>query len=92
MTTALVSWALGQNLKPTAKLLLVTGCHMAAQHENGAHFFDPTIDELAARCGVTRMTVFATIRKLEKAGLLRVERFPGDRNVYLPQMGAGAKQ
>lgn len=83
MNARLIEWAMERDLKPSAKLFLLTLCYRAVDREGCEPWFDPKIDEMAKWCGVTRMTVFVTIRTLEKAGLIRVQRYPGERNVYV---------
>jgi hypothetical protein len=74
MSTILIHRALNQKLPPTAKLLLVVLAQMADFQDR----CNPTMDYLAARCGICRMTVYYAVMHLEEADLLEVTRIPGN--------------
>jgi GTP-sensing pleiotropic transcriptional regulator CodY len=65
-------------LQPTPKLLLLALADIADQYDT----CEPKVDYLVERVGVTRMTIFVSIKSLEDGGLLRVLRRPGHASVY----------
>ena len=79
MSIDATKWAWKQKCKPMEKLILVLLC----DHLNGhTARLNPGTKKLCEESGMTRQGVFNQIEKLEKSGLLFVERSSGSVNNY----------
>lgn len=78
MSLLLTSVAWKQDLKPSAKLVLLFLAGCAGDDD----FCSPSIDAIAKAVGVTTMTVHTALNALEKAGLIERENRPAAANLY----------
>lgn len=74
-------WSL--DLQPTPKLTL----HALSEEADAGGTCSVKADYLVSRVGVTRMTIFVTLKALEGAGLLTRTRRPGSATTYTLHVG-----
>ncbi|WP_018435330.1 helix-turn-helix domain-containing protein [Paraburkholderia atlantica] len=84
MSAPHVAAALREHLPPTAKLLLVALANIV---DPSTDTCCPTADAMADVCGVTRLTILQTIKKLEAANLVLVKRRSGYPSSYRLLLG-----
>lgn len=73
------SWAWDQPVTGMHKLVLLAIADYAGRENNSAW---PSLDTLAKRCGISRMTAVRAIRELEEKDLVKLERRANRTNVY----------
>lgn len=78
MSLDATSWAWKQQITPTQKLVLLS----MADRANEEHRCWPSTARLEADTGLDRKTIYRCIAAMEEAGLLRVYKRSGLRNVY----------
>ncbi|MCB1773859.1 MAG: helix-turn-helix domain-containing protein [Gammaproteobacteria bacterium] len=76
MSNEALTWAWGQRLKPTTKLVLIC----LADHANEAGKCWPSLTRIQQRTGCARSTVAAGLADLEAEGFIVRERSPGGRH------------
>lgn len=71
------------DLQPTPKLTLLA----LSEEADAGGMCSVKADYLVSRVGVTRMTIFVTLKALEGAGLLTRTRRPGSATTYTLHVG-----
>ncbi len=71
-------WAWKQEVKPMAKLVLLSLADRAGDNNE----FSASVADIASQTGIDRKTIMTAICNLQKYGFLTVLRFTGMTNVY----------
>ena len=79
MSDAAVRWAMGRQVEPSAKLLLI---YLAGHLNGGTGRCDPSIGRLSHVTGLSDRTIQRALNELERAGLVALKRRPQQSTTY----------